>query len=108
MTIFATLASVTLRALLGRRRTLLMVLLAAMPVLLGLLVRANEDELRAEVLEPTIDGLVIRVVLPLIALLSSGRPRSGWSWRTARASTCSRSPSSAGRSSSSRPSWPAR
>ena len=69
MTIFATLASVTLRALLGRRRTLLMVLLAAMPVLLGLLVRANEDELRAEVLGPTIDGLVIRVVLPLIALV---------------------------------------
>jgi ABC-2 type transport system permease protein len=69
MTIFATLASVTLRALLGRRRTLLMLLLAAMPVLLGLLVRANEDELRAEVLGPTIDGLVIRVVLPLIALV---------------------------------------
>ncbi|HET9345409.1 MAG TPA: ABC transporter permease subunit [Candidatus Limnocylindrales bacterium] len=67
--ILATLASVTLRALLGRRRTLLMVLLAAMPVLLGLLIRANEDELRAEVLGPTIDGLVIRVVLPLIALV---------------------------------------
>lgn len=46
-----------------------MVLLAAMPVLLGLLIRANEDELRAEVLGPTIDGLVIRVVLPLIALV---------------------------------------
>jgi ABC-2 type transport system permease protein len=69
MTIFTTLASVTLRALLGRRRTLLMVLLAAMPVLLGLLVRANRDELRTEVLGPTIDGLVIRVVLPLIALV---------------------------------------
>jgi ABC-2 type transport system permease protein len=69
MTIYATLASVTLRALLGRRRTLLMVLLAAMPVLLGLLVRANEDELRPDVLGPTIDGFVIRVVLPLIALV---------------------------------------
>jgi ABC-2 type transport system permease protein len=69
MTIFTTIASVTLRALLGRRRTLLMVLLAAMPVLLGLLVRANRDELRTEVLGPTIDGLVIRVVLPLIALV---------------------------------------
>jgi ABC-2 type transport system permease protein len=69
MKTFAVLATVTLRALLGRRRTLLMVLLAAMPVLLGLLIRANEDELRAEVLGPTIDGLVIRVVLPLIALV---------------------------------------
>ena len=39
MTIFATIASVTLRALLGRRRTLLMLLLAAMPILLGLIVR---------------------------------------------------------------------
>lgn len=67
--IFATLASVTLRALLGRRRTILMVLLAAMPILLGLLIRANSDELRAEVLGPTIDGLVIRIVLPLIALV---------------------------------------
>ena len=67
--IFATLASVTLRALLGRRRTILMILLAAMPILLGLLIRANEDELRAEVLGPTIDGLVIRIVLPLIAMV---------------------------------------
>jgi ABC-2 type transport system permease protein len=67
--IFGTLASVTLRALLGRRRTILMVLLAAMPILLGLLIRANEDELGAEVLGPTIDGLVIRIVLPLIALV---------------------------------------
>ena len=67
--IFATLASVTLRALLGRRRTILMVLLAAMPILLGLLIRANSDELDAEVLGPTIDGLVIRIVLPLIALV---------------------------------------
>ena len=69
MTIFATLATVTLRALLGRRRTLLMVLLALMPVLLGLLVRANEDELRTQLLGSTIDGFVIRLVLPLIALV---------------------------------------
>src|SRR5262245_20710544 len=67
--IFGTLVSVTLRALLGRRRTILMVLLAAMPILLGLLIRANEDELGSEVLGPTIDGLVIRTVLPLIALV---------------------------------------
>lgn len=67
MTVFVTLASVTLRALLGRRRTLLMLLLAAMPILLGLIVRANDadvDELGA-----TLDGFVVRIVLPLIALV---------------------------------------
>jgi ABC-2 type transport system permease protein len=58
---------VTLRALLGRRRTLLMVLLAATPVLLGLLVRANNEEVTN--VGPTIDGFVVRVVLPLIALV---------------------------------------
>jgi ABC-2 type transport system permease protein len=65
--IFSTIAGVTLRALLGRRRTLLMVLLAATPVLLGLLVRANNEEVTN--VGPTIDGFVVRVVLPLIALV---------------------------------------
>jgi ABC-2 type transport system permease protein len=65
--IFSTIAGVTMRALLGRRRTLLMVLLASTPVLLGLLVRANENELSN--IGPTIDGFVVRVVLPLIALV---------------------------------------
>jgi ABC-2 type transport system permease protein len=69
MTIFATIATVTLRSLLGRRRTLLMALLAAMPILLGLLVRANRDELSTAILGQTIDGLVIRTVLPLIAIV---------------------------------------
>ena len=67
MTVFMTVADVTLRALLGRRRTLLMLLLAAMPILLGLLVRLNDadvDELGA-----TLDGFVVRIVLPLIALV---------------------------------------
>ena len=65
--IFSTIAGVTLRALLGRRRTLLMVLLAATPVLLGLLIRANNEEVNN--VGPTIDGFVVRVVLPLIALV---------------------------------------
>ena len=65
--IFSTIAGVTLRALLGRRRTMLMVLLAATPVLLGLIVRANDNELSN--IGPTIDGFVVRVVLPLIALV---------------------------------------
>jgi ABC-2 type transport system permease protein len=67
MTTFATIAGVTLRALLGRRRTLLMVLLAGTPVLLGLLVRANDAEL--DRIGPTIDGFVVRIVLPVVALV---------------------------------------
>ena len=61
--------TVTLRALLGRRRTLLMLLLAgdAGPP------RAPRPGQRrrapAETLGPTIDGFVVRIVLPLIALV---------------------------------------
>jgi ABC-2 type transport system permease protein len=65
--IFIELARLTLRALLGRRRTLLMVLLAAVPILVGLLVRANGEGIRE--VGPTLDGLVVRIILPLIALV---------------------------------------
>ena len=59
-------AGVTLRALLGRRRSLLMVLLAALPVALGLLIRiAGETAGADEILDP----LIVRTVLPLIALV---------------------------------------
>jgi ABC-2 type transport system permease protein len=67
--IFATITTLTIRALLGRRRTLLMLLLAGMPILLGLLIRANDDDLSLRILGQTIDGIVIRTVLPLIALV---------------------------------------
>ncbi len=67
MTVVATIASITLRALLGRRRTLLMLLLAAMPVLLGLLIRLNGADV--DQLGATLDGFVVRIVLPLIALV---------------------------------------
>jgi ABC-2 type transport system permease protein len=67
MTIFVTIAVVTLRALLGRRRTILMLLLAGVPILLGLLVRANGGGVRD--VGATLDGLVVRVVLPLVALV---------------------------------------
>jgi ABC-2 type transport system permease protein len=69
MNVFGAIAGVTLRALLGRRRSLLMLLLAATPVLLGLLVVANANELSPVTLGATIDGFVNRVVLPLIALV---------------------------------------
>jgi ABC-2 type transport system permease protein len=65
--IFAEIAVVTLRALLGRRRTLLMLLLAGIPILVGLLVKANGSGVRD--VGSTLDGLVIRVVLPLVALV---------------------------------------
>jgi ABC-2 type transport system permease protein len=64
---FVDVARLTLRALLGRRRTLLMLLLAAIPVLVGLLVRANGEGIRG--IGPTLDGLVVRIILPLIALV---------------------------------------
>jgi ABC-2 type transport system permease protein len=63
----AAIAGVTWRGLLGRRRTLLMVLLAAVPILLGLLNRAAGNE--AIDLGAVLDFLVIRTVLPLIALV---------------------------------------
>jgi ABC-2 type transport system permease protein len=65
--IFVSIARVTLRALVSRRRTVLMLLLAGIPILVGLLVRANTDGI-SEV-GPTLDGLVVRIILPLIALV---------------------------------------
>ena len=64
---FIVIARVTLRALLGRRRTVLMLLLAGIPLLVGLLVRANTDGI-GEVGQ-TIDGLMVRIILPLVALV---------------------------------------
>ena len=66
MTAFGALVEVTLRGLLGRRRTLLMLLLAGLPVLVGLLIRLGGGRSDApEILDP----LVLRTVLPLIALV---------------------------------------
>lgn len=61
---------VTIRALLNRRRSLLMLLLASAPVLIAILIRAagrgaDPDRLAANVL----DTLVLRTVLPIIALV---------------------------------------
>ena len=63
---FGPLVMVTLRGLLGRRRLLLMVLLVALPVAIGLLVRLSGGRPDASLL---LDTLVIRTVLPLVALV---------------------------------------
>jgi ABC-2 type transport system permease protein len=61
---------VTVRALVNRRRTLLMLLLASAPILIALLIRlagrpSDPERLAGNIL----DGLVLRTVLPLIALV---------------------------------------
>ena len=66
MTAFGALVTVTLRGLLGRRRIVLMIVLAALPVLVGLLIRLGGGRSDAPEI---LDSLVIRTVLPLIALV---------------------------------------
>ena len=68
--IFIEIAKVTLRSLLGRRRTLLMLLLAGIPILVALLVRANSAGFGdPHDIGTTLDGLVVRIILPLVALV---------------------------------------
>lgn len=66
----ATIGTVTFRALLSRRRALLMLLLAAVPVGIGLLARFRGlpgDPVARTV--DTVEVLVIQTVLPLVALV---------------------------------------
>ena len=63
-------AGVTFRALAGRRRTLLVTLLCALPVLVALLVRASGRATDLETVTATVvDRLVISTLVPLVALV---------------------------------------
>ena len=66
MSALGAIVEITLRAVVGRRRTLLIALLAWLPVLLGILVRVGGGRPDAP---PILDALVIRTVLPLVALV---------------------------------------
>ena len=58
--------AVTLRGLLGRRRTLLMLLLVGLPVLVAVLGRIAEGTLEVDRI---LDPLGVRTILPLVALV---------------------------------------
>jgi ABC-2 type transport system permease protein len=66
MSVMAALIDVTLRGLLGRRRTLLLILLVALPVGIALLVRISGGRPDADRI---LDTLVVRTVMPLAALI---------------------------------------
>ncbi|HEY7702175.1 MAG TPA: hypothetical protein VIB02_07645 [Candidatus Limnocylindrales bacterium] len=66
MRAFVAIVGVTARALAGRRRTLLIALLAWLPVLLAILVRIGGGRPDAPEI---LDALVIRTVCPLVALV---------------------------------------
>jgi len=66
MSVVAPIVEVTVRGLLGRRRIFLLVLLAALPVLIGLLIRVAGGRPDAD---RVLDTLVVRFVMPLVALI---------------------------------------
>jgi len=66
MSVVAPIVTVTVRGLFGRRRIFLLVLLAALPVLIGLLIRVAGGRPDAD---RVLDTLVVRFVMPLVALI---------------------------------------
>jgi ABC-2 type transport system permease protein len=66
MRAFRAIVDVTLRALVGRRRTITIALIASLPVLLALLIRLGGGRPDAPEI---LDTLMIRTVCPLVALL---------------------------------------
>jgi ABC-2 type transport system permease protein len=66
MSVIVPLVDVTMRGLLSRRRAILLVLLAGLPILIGLLVRVSGGRPDAD---RVLDTLVVRTVMPLVALI---------------------------------------
>jgi ABC-2 type transport system permease protein len=66
MSAIAPIIDVTARGLFGRRRILLLILLAALPVLIGLLIRVTGGRPDPD---RVLDTLVVRFVMPLVALI---------------------------------------
>ena len=66
MSVVAPIVEVTVRGLFGRRRIFLLVLLAALPVLIALLIRVAGGRPDAD---RVLDTLVVRFVMPLVALI---------------------------------------
>jgi ABC-2 type transport system permease protein len=66
VSVLVALIDVTLRGLLGRRRTLLLVLLVGLPVLIAVLIRVSGGRPDAD---RVLDTLVVRTVMPLVALI---------------------------------------
>jgi ABC-2 type transport system permease protein len=70
MSIVVVIAGVTARALLARRRALLMALLALVPVLIALLVRASgEVDASAGNASTVLEAFILPAILPLVALV---------------------------------------
>ena len=66
MSVVAPIVEVTVRGLFGRRRIFLLALLAALPVLIGVLIRVAGGRPDAD---RVLDTLVVRFVMPLVALI---------------------------------------
>ena len=62
-------ARVTVRQLLGRRRTLLLLLLAALPILLAVAFRGANDTNLQRFVRSDFDTVTLTVLLPLVAIL---------------------------------------
>jgi ABC-2 type transport system permease protein len=66
MSVLLPLIDVTLRGLLGRRRSILLILLAALPIFIAILIRVSGGRSDAD---RVLDTLVVRTVMPLVALI---------------------------------------
>lgn len=67
--VILTIAALTWRGLLGRRRSLLLALLALLPVAIAILVRLSRAGTSEEVTTAIMDRLIVTTMLPIVALV---------------------------------------